>query len=121
LSYYLFGSLCLPESDFAALTDLPKMYRHCKSTEQTDMSPLDFITDHLLNIDGVFDKHENGDEQKPHSPFTYHHQLSQNIFIVQHCLTSISEPTTSNSELSTFTEQFYLFDYVSEILRPPIV
>ena len=41
------------------------MYKHCKSTEDKDMTPLDFITDHLINIDGIFDKHDNEDEQKP--------------------------------------------------------
>ena len=55
--------------DFSMLNELPEMYSHCKATEDKDMTPLDFITDHLVNIDGLFDKHENGDKQKPHSPF----------------------------------------------------
>ena len=45
--------------DFSMLNELPEMYSHCKATEDKDMTPLDFITDHLVNIDGLFDKHEN--------------------------------------------------------------
>src|SRR5437868_5797201 len=54
--------------DFSALKDLPGMYRHCKATEDKDMTPLDFLTDHLVNIDGIFDKHDHGDAQRPHNP-----------------------------------------------------
>ena len=58
----------MPMGDFSSITDLPAMYRNCKATEDKDMTPLDFITDHLVDIDCIFDAHENGDEQKPHTP-----------------------------------------------------
>ena len=64
------------------LNEIPEMYHHCKSTEDKDMTPLDFITDHLVNIDGLFDKHENGDEQKPHTPIqNVHHGQTTISFI----------------------------------------
>ena len=44
------------------------------------MTPFDFIKDHLINIDGLFDKHEDGDDQKPHSPIQFHNQHSQTTF-----------------------------------------
>ncbi|MEO8085734.1 MAG: hypothetical protein ABI763_02880, partial [Bacteroidota bacterium] len=53
LSYYVAVNLCLPQGDFSAVVDLPQMYRHCKSTENKDMTPFDFVTDHLINIDGL--------------------------------------------------------------------
>ena len=62
LLYYTFGSLILPDGDFSVLPDLPKMYQHCKETEHPDLTIFDFITDHLLNIDGLFDAHDDGDE-----------------------------------------------------------
>ena len=49
------------------------MYAHCKTTEDKDLSVLDFISDHLINIDGLFDAHNNGDHQKPHKPFNFNH------------------------------------------------
>jgi hypothetical protein len=48
------------------MEDLPDMYRQCKTMEDVDMGPIDFLTDHLINFDGAFDKHTNGDQQKPH-------------------------------------------------------
>ena len=53
LAFYSFGILCLPMGDFSALQDLPEMYQHCQATEDKDMTPLDFVTDHLINIDGL--------------------------------------------------------------------
>ena len=58
LVYYSIGSLILPASDFSIIPELPQMYEHCKATEDKDMNFSDFITDHLLNIDGIFDQHE---------------------------------------------------------------
>ncbi|MBK8586688.1 MAG: hypothetical protein IPN88_15185, partial [Bacteroidetes bacterium] len=81
------------------------MYQHCQATEDKDMTPLDFVTDHLINIDGLFDKHSNGDEQKPHSPIQNRH-ISQilafqfptafnfkaaNIFLKRNYTISVSE------------------------------
>ena len=56
--HYSIGTFFLPMSNFSILSNLPKMYEHCKETEDKDMTVIDFITDHLLNIDSVFDKHE---------------------------------------------------------------
>ena len=75
------------------LNEIPEMYHHCKSTEDKDMTPLDFITDHLVNIDGLFDKHENGDEQKPHT-----HQFK--TFITDRQLFHLSH--TTNFQLHNF-------------------
>lgn len=36
--------------------------------EDKDLTPIDFITDHLVCLDSLIDSHCNGDEQKPHQP-----------------------------------------------------
>ena len=41
------------------------------------MTAFDFITDHLLNIDCLFDAHNKDDEQKPHQPYPLHQQTFQ--------------------------------------------
>lgn len=69
--HFLLGGMLLPQGDFDTIARLPEMYRQCKATEDKDMGPLDFITDHLINIDGAFDAHDHGDEQKPHKPFDF--------------------------------------------------
>ena len=122
LAFYSFGILCLPMGDFSALQDLPEMYQHCQATEHKDMTPLDFVTDHLINIDGLFDKHSNGDEQKPHSPIQNRH-ISQ--------ILAFQFPTAFNFKAANifFEKKLHLFhsenfiksEYISKIFRPPIV
>lgn len=65
--YYLIGNCIFLFGDFSKLTGLRTMYNHCNTTEDKDMTAFDFVTDHLVDIDCIFDSHEN-DEQKPHSP-----------------------------------------------------
>lgn len=121
LIYYFFGTFCLPQGDFSAIADLPKMYQHCKATEDKDMRPLDFLTDHLINIDGLFDKHEKGDEQKPHSPIQFRHSLAQIVFVTQQFKISFSKPLALKRNFPSYTNRFYFSDYSSFVFRPPIV
>lgn len=120
LAFYSFGTLCLPKGDFSVLQDLPQMYHHCKTTEDKDMTPFDFITDHLVNIDCIFDKHDNGDEQKPHTPFQYHHSQIQITYIAQQFDFFFSKPIPSKNKLTIYSEIFYNSDYIFKIFRPPI-
>lgn len=120
LVYYLFGILCLPQGDFSVLADLPRMYQHCKTTEDKDMTPLDFITDHLINIDGLFDKHNNGDEQKPHSPVPFHHSISQTIFINKLQAVLPTNANFNKNENTIYIDKLYFFNFTSFLFRPPI-
>lgn len=123
LFYYSLGTLCLPMGDFSILPNLPKMYQHCKATEDSDMTPLDFVTDHLINVDGIFDNHDNGDNQKPHQPFHYQN-LTLQLFIpdfqeftiyTSHLISSDKKSViaASDSDLTS--------NYISHTFRPPIV
>ncbi len=106
--------------NFSVLKDLPEMYRHCKETEDKDMTPLDFITDHLINIDGLFDKHEHGDEQKPHQPTPTQYQ-GQTIVIAIICFSFSLEPFSPvKARPSTPSISYILSDYISGIFHPPI-
>ncbi|MGV9004565.1 hypothetical protein [Flavobacterium sp.] len=124
LLYYLLGTFLLPMGDFATLQDLPKMYENCKAKEDKDMTLADFITDHLLNIDGIFDKHEQGDEQKPHKAtgFTFNHSITQLCQEIE--FFNIKKPKQIAAEsilISKFEHANYSFDYCSLLLKPPIV
>lgn len=109
--------------DFSMLKNLPEMYKHCKTDEDKDMTPLDFVTDHLLNIDGLFDKHENGDGQKPHTPMHLHH--STHIVAFQPFVSfEFGDKTSHHLEpklLSTYFHNFTKSDYIFKVFRPPIV
>ena len=121
LSYFAFGTFCLPQGNFSTIIELPAMYQHCKATEDKDMTPLDFITDHLINIDCLFDNHTNGDQQKPHSPYSFH-QVTQQIFF-----TYFQIKLSFNNYTELFSTKLFSFDrflpteYISKIFRPPII
>lgn len=62
---YALGLLILPFGDISILRNLCKLYLNRKKKEQHDLDQFDFITNHILNNNGFFDAHNNGDEQKP--------------------------------------------------------
>jgi len=107
--------------DFSMLKDIPEMYRHCKATEDKDMTPLDFITDHLVNIDGLFDKHENGDDQKPHTPIQNQHHGQTTISFATYFSFSTIHFQIKEVNPSISSDNFSPSDYISKIFRPPIV
>lgn len=97
------------------------MYQHCKATEDKDMTPFDFLTDHLINIDGLFDKHENGDEQKPHTPIQYHHNGQLTIPLISSFEFSVVEFPPTEIKLTIYSMNCIPSDYISKIFRPPIL
>jgi hypothetical protein len=125
LIYYSFGTICLPMSNFSTLQDIPKMYQHCKATEDKDMTTIDFITDHLVNIDSLFDKHENGDEQKPHKniDLTISHSICQIFQEIKTVEFKNNNPFVSANQIkiSYYKNSLYSFNTISSIFRPPIV
>ena len=121
LFFYSFGTFCLPMGDFSILSDIHEMYRHCKATEDKDMTPLDFVTDHIINIDGLFDKHENGDEQKPHTPVQNQHHQQTTVSFVTYFSFSIKSFHSVEVKPSVPSVLFIQSDYISKIFRPPIV
>jgi hypothetical protein len=121
IAYYLSGTFCLPLGDFYTLTDLPAMYRHCKETEDKDLTPFDFIKDHLLNIDCLFDKHGEGDDQKPHTPYPFNHQEVQVSFMPSHTLINVCNPAVSCSESFSYISGHYFFSFSPDIFHPPAV
>jgi hypothetical protein len=119
LTFYTLGTFCLPMGDFAFLQEIPEMYSRCKATEDKDISPLDFVTDHLLNIDGIFDKHDHGDEQKPHQPFVSHHKLQSNFSFVCLWIFTFEKPIKTQMKPIETIVLFVPSDFISGIFRPP--
>ncbi len=118
--YYLFGNLCLPGGDFSFLVDIPPMYKHCKATEDKDITFFDFITDHLINFDELFDSHNNGDEQKPHQPPAKTvNSFQQPVFYATNILSNNPEFKTLKINYY-FLESKHIFDYKNFVFRPPI-
>jgi hypothetical protein len=119
--YYAFGIFCLPMSNFSALKDLPQMYQHCKATEDKDMAPFDFLTDHLINIDGIFDKHDNGDTQKPHNPSPAHSQQLQVFCLLTFSYFNFTKAAGQGKLIIKYAGDCYHSDFISGFFRSPIV
>jgi hypothetical protein len=106
--------------DFSMLEDIREMYRHCKATEDKDMTAVDFVTDHLLNIDGVFDKHENGDNQKPHSPIQFQHHAQSTFILITEFSYPIAKYFPVNLKPSSHLVNFHTSGYIAKFFHPPI-
>ena len=121
--FYSLGTIFFPMGDFSAIGNLPKMYQNCKETEDKDMTPLDFVTDHLINIDSLFDKHDNGDKQKPHksNDYTLHHSTNQFFQEMKNIEFKSNKIVISNTVLiPDFKNTIYSHNPISSIFRPPI-
>jgi hypothetical protein len=117
----LFGAIILPQSNFNLLMQLPEMYNHCKSTEDKDMNVIDFVTDHLINIDCIFDKHDNGDHQKPHEPFNYHFQNNNVQLFVFNFLIKIIPNISHDIKTTYCVKNFYKSPYIGSIFHTPAI
>lgn len=87
------------------------------------MDVVDFITDHLINLDSIFDDHAEGDDQKPHQPYPYQNyslvlfikSVDEVLFEVTHNNIKIKrEPIISG-------EQLHTSNFTSKHFKPPIV
>ena len=121
--YFSLGTIFLPMSDFSVIENLPKMYANCKATEDKDMTPIDFITDHLVNIDSLFDKHNHGDEQKPHKniDFTLHHSITSFFQEITTIEFHNNKTAISNAvQIPDYENSLYFHNPISSLFRPPI-
>jgi len=119
LPCFLMSILCLPEGDFSLLTQLPALYQHCKATEDPDMKFIDFITDHLINIDVIFDKHLAGDDQKPHKPFKFRFFQHTISYMAGNLLTNLATPLIEFKRLNGTTVKSFHSRYLVYIFHPP--
>ena len=105
--------------DFASLPEIPAMYAHCRATEDKDMTTFDFITDHLIDFDCLFDVHEN-DEQKPHCPMQLKHSIQHQNFVFSNFVLENIQPKIIQKINFPINFQFHTTDFETRILRPPI-
>jgi len=121
LIYYVFGTFCLPQGNFSVVAELPHMYKHCKATEDKHMNVFDFVTDHLINVDGLFDKHDHGDEQKSHSPLQFHQAQCPITFLSSQQALALNRPILYQYQFSSYRDAHYVSHDLSSVFRPPIV
>jgi hypothetical protein len=122
LTYFVLGTLLLPQGDFAALADLPRMYQHCKDTEDPDMDIPDFIVEHLMQIDDDMGEAEDSDKgERPHQPVQFNHLSAPVSITVRQVAIKIVLPTTDKRDKLIISNDVYLSDYPASVFRPPII
>ena len=121
--YYLVGSMVLPMGNFSAVADIPEMYQHCKTNEDTNLTAVKFLTEHLVNTDGLFNKFDHRHAQKPHKPFHSHMQHNSYQVAVKNLLTAIVEicPFEENITHRSIYSENYRFEQIYSIFHPPTV
>ncbi len=119
LLYFVSGALFLPQGDFASLPDLPKMYAHCKATEDHDLNIPDFIMGHLLMMDDLMGEQPEPDD-KPHQPVQFHHIYTP-VTIAATQLLYVEQPVFAEKEKTQICDEVYLSDYPVSVFRPPII
>ena len=119
-SYFLSGTLLLPQGDFATLPDLPRMYAHCRDTEDHDLTIPDFIEEHLFVMDDLMGELPEP-EDKPHQPVEFHHIYAPVTIAVRQNL-KIEEPSLPLIRQNVpIVDDVFLSDYPSSVFRPPIL
>ena len=120
LCYFLLGTLLLPQGDFASLPDLPKMYAHCKATEDSDLNVFDFVEEHLLMIDDLMVE-DSEPQDRPHQPVQFHHIYAPVTVAVPQQIAIVEHPAIIEKTSMPIFDEIYLSDYPSSVFRPPIL
>jgi hypothetical protein len=115
--YYLSGVVLMPNGDLARLTDVPEMYNSCLN-EDEDMDAFDFITDHLVNVDCIFDKHIN-DEQKPHKPIDKVLKDPAPLYYMSDFYVMITSPSANIQIENSVYHSGICHEIANEIFKPP--
>jgi len=121
IQYFLWGQIILPQGNFGLLPQLHSMYQHCRETEDKDMTPLDFVTDHLICLDGLFDSHANGDEQKPHRKVISEIQFQPVFISIPAIQTPVRLVYFFERFFLTYKASLYCFQGENVLFRPPIL
>lgn len=129
ISIFIVWSLGLIQPDvWSHSFDLHKMYEQC-SYEDPDINPLDFVLEHLLNLEDVFEHIEGEssefeDGELPHQPYQVTQSATTFFVAIPQQHIEMALPFNEQSEAITYPIKgtgFYCCDFNSGIFRPPIV
>lgn len=125
MAFYIMGTLLCPMGDLAYTKNLSQVYDQCKD-EDPDINAFDFVFEHLLNLESVFEHFENdadeGKNEKPHHPFQLMQSVSP-VFVV------VSKPLQIEARLvaivneersySICQDDFVPSAFLTEVFHPP--
>jgi hypothetical protein len=126
MAIYCTGTLLSPMGDLSCAKDMSGIYAQCKA-EDPDMNIPDFIFEHLLNLETVFEHFENDadekDGDKPHRPFQNLQSMSQTLVIVSRPLQIEPSQTLFHQKLEKIyapgADNFIRTAFLTEVFHPP--
>lgn len=112
--------------DISTLIHLPDMYSHCKTTEDPNLDLADFVAEHLMNLDGIFEAHESKEiEDKPHQTtnsisYKTTTEIAPKIIVLEFKTNPVFD-YSNQKETPFFKNKIYFYNPYFSIFRPPIV
>lgn len=111
--------------DFSKIGSLSDMYTNCR-TEDPDITPLDFVFEHLLNLGSIiesFEHHDKNNEKEiPHQPYHFHINSFQVVCnITQPQVIDFNKEGIAITDFAIHNEDFIPSGYSNNVFRPPIV
>lgn len=107
--------------------DLHGLYEQC-GVEDPDITPLDFVFEHLLNLEHIISFFEgeehDGVKDLPHQPYQVAHTVSvSSVIIPDRCAVAVVRPHYDVVDVvyPSSRPTSYFFNYHADIFRPPIV
>jgi len=125
--FYSAGTLLLPVSNFTPGVNLHEMYEQC-SIEDHDITPLDFVFEHILNFEVIINffegEHEYVNGDHPHEPYQSFQPVSLFSFAITNAISfefKGRQPFPAAKKAYFLGKiDIYLSNFNPDILRPPI-
>jgi len=126
MTYYGIGTIILPMGDFSNAKYFAKVYDQC-SKEDPDMDALDFVFEHLMNLEIVcqhFETPGNEENEKPHQPLQQLQSLSQTLVVLNNpmqfeAVQDALFPVKINTYLLS-PDNFISSPFLTEVFHPPL-
>lgn len=122
--YYGLGLVLFPLGDMSYLKELPEMYHEC-SHEEHDMTPDDFVFEHLFCLGAIMEYIEDDfdeENEQPHQPQFDHNPVQVHVTV---------SPVYNISKTSRYDDNDVVFvsknvttilnGFVQEVYHPPAV
>ena len=126
--FYSAGTLLCPMGDFSCTKNIAQEYNQCKG-EDADIDAFDFVFEHLLNLESLFDQFETKTPEekndKPHQPFQQIQSLSQMPVVVSKHLHIESGPAyVASYQRAVYPlckDDLIPSGFLTEVFHPPSV
>lgn len=125
LPFYAAGIIFSPSGNFSCMYYVPQAYAGCVA-EDPDIDVADFVFEHLLSLEGLFEliEHEQDDNDQSHPPLHLPQTVVQTtVIVIQPIQISFNAHTLPAPDISytLYRNPFRPGHFTEDVFRPPIV